>query len=87
MKKTVSALFAGAMLLGVSFSGASANMGEKMMGMMQCSASCNSQYAQCVVSANKLASTPQEGMSQIVTNFQGSTACGQEAMACQASCR
>lgn len=87
MKKTVSALFAGAMLLGTAVTGANAaNMGEKMMMMMQCSSACNAQYTQCLMNANQLAATPMEGMSQLMTNFQGSTACGQEAMMCQQSC-
>ena len=87
MKKVIGTFFAGAMMMGAVAGGASAaNMGD-MMGMMQCSASCNTEYMQCVASAQQLASTPQEGMSQIASNFQASTECGKAAMACQSSCR
>jgi len=87
MRKIVGSLFAGAMMLGaVSGSASAANMGDKMMGMMQCSSACSAEYLQCVGSAQKLASTPQEGLSQIAMNFEASTACGTAAMACQASC-
>ncbi len=64
-----------------------ATMGENMMAMMQCSGACTTEYLQCVGSAQQLASTPAEGLSQIKTNFDASTACGQAAAACQASCK
>jgi len=87
MKKAIGALFAGAMTL-AAFSGSAsaANMGDAMMGMMQCSAACSTEYLQCVGNAQQLASSPSEAMSQIAANFEASTACGQAAMACQASC-
>jgi len=60
-----------------------ASMGE----MMQCSAQCSKDMMQCVMSANQLAGTPAEGLSQIKSNVMGSTECGKASMACQASCR
>jgi hypothetical protein len=60
-----------------------ASMGD----MMQCSASCATQYTQCVIAAQQLAPTPMEGLSQLQSNFMASTECGKESMACQASCK
>lgn len=87
MKKVIGTFFAGAMMMGAVAGGANAAKMGDMMGMMQCSAACNTEYLQCVASAQQLAGTPQEGLTQIASNFQMSTECGNAAMACQASCR
>lgn len=87
MKNMMGMIAGGAMALSLASGSAfSANMGEKMMNMMQCSGACNTEYLQCVAAAQQLASTPMEGLSQLRTNFDNSTACGQAAIACNASC-
>ena len=88
MKKMIATVFAGAMMLGSASVGANAaNAGDMMMSMMQCSSACSTQYMQCVASAQQMASTPMEGMSQLKANFMASTECGNAAMACNASCK
>jgi hypothetical protein len=67
-------------------SASAANIAEKMAMMAQCSATCNTQYLQCVASAQQLASTPMEGLNQVKTNFMNSTECGTAALACNSSC-
>lgn len=87
MKKVLGLVTTATLMASASFSSATAaNLGEKAMMMMQCSSACNVEYLQCVASAQQLASTPQDGLSQIATNFSNSTACGQAALACNASC-
>ncbi len=88
MKKVIGTIFAGALMLGAANTAANAaNAGEMMMSMMQCSSACNAEYLQCVASAQQLASTPMEGMSQLKSNFMASSECGKAAMACQAGCK
>lgn len=87
MKKLFAAAAVSAILASASAAGAANMMMEKMTGMMQCSAGCNTQYMQCVMGANQMTSVPTEALNQVMANFQGSTACGQAAMACQQSCR
>ena len=87
MKNVLGLLAAGGMMLSAfAISASAANMGEKAVMMMQCSSACNVEYLQCVASAQQLASTPMEGLSQVKTNFMSSTQCGQAALACNATC-
>ena len=79
-------LLAAVAVSGLLASAGTAGAANMMMEKMQCSASCNTQYMQCVMAANQMTSVPAEALMQIKTNFQGSTACGQEAIACQKSC-
>ncbi|WP_075996513.1 hypothetical protein [Salaquimonas pukyongi] len=79
-------LLAATALCGLLASTGSAGAANMMMEKMQCSAACNTQYMQCVMGANQMTSVPAEALNQIMANFQGSTACGQEAIACQQSC-
>ena len=87
MKKLFAAAAVSAIIASAGAASAANMMMEKMTGAMQCSASCNTQYVQCVLSANQMTKMPAEAVNQVVANFQGSTACGQAAMACQQSCR
>ena len=57
------------------------------MSSMQCSASCNTGYAQCLQGMDPtMASTPTEGMSKMQMNADMATSCGQQAMACNQAC-
>ena len=87
MKKLFAAAAVSAMLASAGAAGAANMMMEKMTGAMQCSAACNTEYMQCVIGANQTTSVPTEALNQVKANFQGSTACGQAALACQQSCR
>ncbi|MGB7286153.1 MAG: hypothetical protein WBC71_04400 [Salaquimonas sp.] len=87
MKKLMGLLAVGGIALSTFATSVSAqSMGDKAISMMQCSSACNTQYLQCVASAQQLASTPMDGLSQIKTNFMNSTECGKAAMACNSSC-
>lgn len=84
MKKLTATAAATCMLLS-AFTGVSS--AASMMEMMQCSAACSKDQAQCVMAANQMTDQPSQAMSQIKQNFMASTECGKAAMACQASCK
>jgi hypothetical protein len=88
MKTLLKTSAAAAFILAGVAGSASAQMmdGDKMMGMMQCSAACNTEYMQCLMASQQMTSDPTMAMGQVQSNFQNATACGQAAMACQASC-
>ena len=78
----------GAALAMFAFAGTASaqNAAGQMMNLMQCTAGYNTEYVQCLASANQMTSDPMKAGSQVMTNFQGSTACGQQAMACHKGC-
>ena len=61
---------AAALVLATTAGSASAGMMDKMSGMMQCSAACNTAYMQCLGAANQFTSNPAAAGSQIAANFQ-----------------
>ena len=86
MKKVLSTIAVAGMLASSATFASAASM-DDMSGMMACSASCTTEYMQCVAAANQLTSDPAMAMSQIKSNMMASTECGNAAMACSSSCK
>ena len=83
MKQVLSTLAVAGMLASSATFATAASMSD----MMACSASCSTEYMQCVAAANQLTSDPAMAMSQIKSNMMASTECGNAAMACSSSCK
>lgn len=88
MSGMIKTLAAGALLLSASMGTAAAqNAGEMVMMKMQCSAACNTAYMQCVAASQQVTTDPMMVMEQVKMNFMMSAECGNQNMACQASCQ
>lgn len=86
MKKIVAALGVAGLVTAGGISVASAQ--NPVMNAMQCTASCNTSYGQCLSGGTDamIATSPQEGVSKMQANAQNTMSCNQMVRACYTSC-